>query len=152
MLHAHQNALHTHHYPLHCLPQPSYAHNQQSQGRNGLVFVQKTFLWLVYIQGVRDWGSECTTAQRPDNLCLKWYLTITFYHPHSSGSLLHIWSCQAWCWRKHPSHWKSRWCHQDQGSLVGSTQDWECDGKDERVEHRILCELVERLLVYSSVF
>ena len=144
------------HVKMHCTPTTTHStafHNPPmhttSSHKVGMVFVQETFLWLVYIQGVRDWGSECTTAQWPGNLCLKWYLTITF---SSSGSLLHIWSCQAWCWRKLPSHWKSRWCHQDQGSLVGSTQDWECDGKDERVEHRILCELVERLLVYSSVF
>ena len=30
-LHAHQNALHTHHYPPHCLPQPFSAHNQQTK-------------------------------------------------------------------------------------------------------------------------
>ena len=52
------------------------------------------------------------------------------YYSFRWGVILHVWPCQAWCWRELPNHRKSRWCHQDQGSLVGGTQDWGCDGKD----------------------
>ena len=74
------------------------------------------------------------------------FLISEHVYPSRSGFILHLWCCQAWCWRKHPSHWQSRWCHQDQGSLVGGAQDWGCDGKSV-IEHFIFFTIRKTLIV-----
>ena len=76
---------------------------------------------------------------------------INSYHSPSGGLLQHFWPCQVGCWREFNNHWKSTWCQQDQGSLLGSAQAWECNGKNVKTSNLRLQKEAVVSAVYLSI-